>query len=78
MPPKVTPKKLQKGIKVRLPGFEFISLHTDIFTVLLLVITLTYWLAMCMIVFFQLKKENPLSWGYKQFFEYSKTRAPQK
>ncbi|HEY4831118.1 MAG TPA: hypothetical protein VIH61_00945 [Waddliaceae bacterium] len=68
-----------EGIKIRLPGFEFTSIgQPTCRTIILLAITLSFLLAVYIIFFFQLKKENPLSWGYKQFFEHTKIRTPAK
>jgi len=68
-----------EGIKIRLPGFEFASTGQPTSrTIILLVIALSFLLVVYMLFFIQLKKENPLSSGYKQFFEHNKIRAPRK
>ncbi len=44
-----------EGIKIRLPGFEIIIIgRITTRTVIILVIALGFWLALCLIFFFQL------------------------
>jgi hypothetical protein len=56
-------RNLHEGIKIRLPGFEFTSIgRPTSWTIIILVIALIFLLAVYMFFFFQLKKENLLSW----------------
>jgi len=68
----------REQIEITFLGFRLRCSNPTSKTIIILAIVLIFLLAMSAIFFFQLKKENPLSWGYKQFFEQTKIRTPAK
>jgi len=56
------PSNYREQIEVTFLGFKLKCCNPTSTTIIILAIVLIFLLAMCMIFFFQLKKENPLSW----------------
>ena len=68
----------REQIEVNFLGLRMKCSNPSSKTIIILAIILIFYWGMYMAFFFQLKKENPLSSGYKQFFEQTKIRAPAK